>query len=149
MASPWLRESCHAIVAKSKAPGVRFRSLAVAKSLKWEAGTRADQRPERPDPLRDFEFSPPHFQISGAARQNMYKKEGRCAGPTPRFQALPSGHLCRGLFSSIFRVKFATTRKNFFLYTVKKQNFFVLCCPSFHPFPLPSVPSYRGNFWRF
>ena len=34
-------------------------------------------------------------------------------------------------------------------YTVEKKKFFVLCCPSFHPFPLPSVPSYRGNFWRF
>ena len=105
--------------------------------------------PKRRDPLRILRFCEPHFQIFGAARQNMYKKEGRCAGPTPRFQALPSGHLCRGLFSSIFRVKFATTRKNFFLYTVEKQKKIVLCCPSFHPFPLPSVPSYRGNFWRF
>ena len=95
LASPWLRESCHAIVAKSKAPGVRFRSLAVAKSLKWEAGTRADQRPERPDPLRDFEFSHPPFSNFRRCAALFYKKESRCAGQNPRFEALPSDHFCR------------------------------------------------------
>ena len=83
------REPQHALTGAICWPGIFPRGIF------WPAFGRFPRASETTRSLKDFAFLRPPFSNFRRCAALFHKKESRCAGQNPRFEALPSDHFGR------------------------------------------------------